>query len=105
MAREFVRDPATGKPAVQIINYEVVELDTLQAAVDAAQAEFDQANQAHVDATNRLSEAESRLNDSKSELEVGQAITAESGTDGGSETVGGEDSSSTEESPGFVQDV
>lgn len=106
MARELVRDPNTGKPALQVINYEVVEVETLQQAVTDAQAEYDAAQLAANEANERLSQAETGLNESKSELEAGQAIAAESGVESGEEADGGTDQAENpDEAPSFAQAV
>lgn len=103
MAREFVRDPNTGKPAIQVINYEVVEIEVLQNAVNNAQAEYDAAKVSADEANERLSRAETGLGDAKSELEAGEAIASGGGADEGSEAASGEDSSGTDEAaPSFV---
>lgn len=104
MVREFVRDP-DGHLAVKVINYEKVELTALQDAVNAAQSEYDAASQAATEANNRLNQAEAALADSKSELEVGEALARESDAESGAEATGGEDQASTDEAPGFAQDV
>lgn len=105
MAREFVRDPATGKPAFQVVNYEVVELETLQNAVTDAQNEYDAARVAHEEASARLGAAEVALNDSKSELESGERIASEPDPNAGPEATGGEDSSNPDGTPSFAQEA
>lgn len=104
MVREFVRD-LEGHLAVKVINYEKVELMSLQEAVNGAQAEYDAAVASHNEASERLAQAEAALADSKSELEIGTSVAEEPGVDTGAEPTGGEDQAGADGAPGFAQDV
>lgn len=94
MVRTFVKDPATGKPAVEVINHEVVELQSLRDAKEQAEAEFNAATvlkQGGYDNMESVaSEAESRFNDAKSELEAGESVAGEPDPQPGAEAAGGE---------------
>ncbi len=98
MAREFVQDPETGKAAVAVTTYQVIELDELRQVVTNAQADRDSKAQAAEAANNALNEAEVTLQNSKSELESGEAVTSDPGTDAGAEGASSEnqDGDSTE---------
>lgn len=108
MVRDIVKDPTTGKPAVAVTNYELLELEDLRAAAEAADTHVTaaQALQAagYTGAEVILGEAETRQSDAKSELATGEAIAAESGVDSGTEAASGEVADGTPvEDPNFAQ--
>lgn len=88
MPRTFVKDPETGKPAVAVTNYQVIELAELEASVtahsnlrDQKAAELENARTALEAAQKELDAQEVALNEAKSELESAQGVVGEP-TDG-----------------------
>jgi hypothetical protein len=110
MVRDIVKDPTTGRPAVAVTNYELLELDELRAAKEAAEQHHAAATilntAGYVGADTILGEAETRLTDAKSELETSETIAGESGNDSGEEATSGEVADGTPvEDPQFQQVV